>query len=241
MLAGAVNAVAGGGTLITFPALLATGMTPVVANITSSVGLLSGYAGGSVAYRRELGGQGGRVRSLGLVSVLGGVAGAVVLLVTPAAAFRALVPFLILVSSVLLAVQPPLAAAVARHRNGEAAGTGVTWPVRAGVCVGAVYGSYFGAGLGVLLLGVLGVLVDDDLQRLNALKGVLSLLINVVGVVVFVLSGRVAWGFAAILAGAAYVGGTAGVGVARRLPATVLRVAVVALGVVVAGLLFLNG
>lgn len=241
VLAGAVNAVAGGGTLITFPALLATGMTPVVANITSSVGLLSGYAGGSVAYRRELAGQGHRVRSLGLVSVLGGVAGAVVLLVTPAAAFRALVPFLILLSSVLLAVQPPLAAAVARHRSGQPAGTEVNWPVRAGVCVGAVYGSYFGAGLGVLLLGVLGVLVADDLQRLNALKGVLSLLINVVGVVVFVLSGRVAWGFAAILAVTAYVGGTVGVRVARRLPATVLRVAVVVLGVVVAGLLLLKG
>lgn len=241
VLAGAVNAVAGGGTLITFPALLATGMTPVVANITSSVGLLSGYAGGSVAYRRELAGQGTRVRSLGLVSVLGGVAGAVVLLVTPATAFRALVPFLILASSVLLAVQPPLAAAVARRRHGAAAGTQATWPVRAGVCVGAIYGSYFGAGLGVLLLGVLGVLVDDDLQRLNALKGVLSLFINVVGVVVFVFSGRVAWGFAAILAAAAYIGGTAGVGVARRLPATGLRIGVVVLGVVVAVLLLLTG
>jgi len=240
VLAGAVNAVAGGGTLITFPALLATGMPPVVANITSSVGLLSGYAGGSVAYRRELTGQGNRVRSLALVSVLGGVAGAVVLLVTPAAAFRALVPFLVLVSSALLAVQTPLAAAVARHRNGKASGTEVTWLVRAGVCASAVYGSYFGAGLGVLLLGVLGVLVNDDLQRLNALKGVLSLVINAVGVVVFVLSGRVAWGFAAILAVAAYVGGTAGVRVARRLPATVLRVAVVALGVAVAVLLFLK-
>lgn len=236
-MAGALNAVAGGGTLVTFPALLATGMAPVTANVTSSVGLLSGYAGGSVAYRRELTGQGARMRSLGPASVLGGVAGAVLLLVTPAAAFRALVPFLILLSTALFAVQAPLAAAVARRRHGEPTGGQVSWVVRAAVFLGAVYGSYFGAGLGVLLLGVLGVLIDDGLQRLNALKGLLSLLINVVGVVVFVFSGRVAWGYAAILAVAAYLGGTLGVGVARRLPAAVLRAAVVTLGVGVAGVL----
>ncbi len=239
-LAGAVNAVAGGGTLVTFPALLATGMAPVTANVTSSVGLLTGYAGGSVAYRRELAGQGPRMRSLGPASVLGGVTGAVILLVTPAAAFRTVVPFLILLSTALLALQPPLAAAVTRHRRGETAGDEVTWVVRVAVFVGAVYGSYFGAGLGVLLLGVLGVLIDDELQRLNALKGLLSLLINVVGVVVFVLSGRVAWGYAAILAVAAYLGGTLGVGVARRLPPTLLRGAVVTLGVVVACVLLVS-
>jgi uncharacterized membrane protein YfcA len=239
-LAGALNAVAGGGTLVTFPALLATGMAPVTANVTSSVGLLTGYAGGSVAYRRELGGQGSRIRSLGPASVLGGVTGAVILLVTPAAAFRAVVPFLILLSTALLAVQAPLAAAVARHRRGETAGNEVTWVVRVAVFVGAVYGSYFGAGLGVLLLGVLGVLIEDELQRLNALKGLLSLLINVVGVAVFVLSGRVAWGYAAILAVAAYLGGTLGVGVARRLPPSLLRGAVVVLGVVVACVLLVS-
>lgn len=234
LLAGVVNAVAGGGTLVTFPALLSTGMPAVTANITSSVGLLSGYAGGSVAYRRELAGQGPRVRALGVVSVVGGVTGAVLLLVTPAAAFRSVVPFLILASCLLLAVQPRLAAAL-RHRGG--AGGDASWQLQAAVFVGAVYGAYFGAALGVLLLALLGLLLHDELQRLNALKGLLSLVINVVGVAVFVVAGRVAWGHAAILALTAYAGGTLGVGVARRLPAGLLRVAVVTLGVVVAGLL----
>jgi len=241
VLAGAVNALAGGGTLLTFPALLATGMAPVTANVTSSVGLLAGYAGGSVAYRRELAGQRARIRSLGLVSVLGGVTGAVILLVTPAATFRAVVPFLILLSSALLAAQPTLAAAVARSRGQQRAGSEASWAVRGAVGVSGIYGSYFGGGLGVLLLGVLGVLLDDGLQRLNALKGLLSLLINVVGVVVFVFSGRVAWGYAAILAATAYVGGTVGVRIARRLPPAGLRVAVVTLGVVVGIVLLVTG
>lgn len=229
-IAGAVNAVAGGGTLVSFPALLAVGLPPVTANITSSVGLLSGYAGGSVAYRRELSGQRGRARALVPYAVVGGVAGAVLLLLTPQTTFRAVVPFLVLTACALLAVQPRLAAALARQRRGSPE---VHWGVRLGVGVAAVYGSYFGAGLGVLLLAVLGVLVADGLQRLNALKGVLSLIINVVGVLVFVLSGEVAWAYAVILAGTAYVGGTAGVVVARRLPVGVMRIAVITLGTVV--------
>lgn len=238
LAAGAINAVAGGGTLISFPALLATGMGAVTANITSSVGLISGYAGGSVAYRRELAGQGKRFRGLALASVIGGLSGALLLLFTPQSAFKAIVPYLILASCGLLAVQPRLAAAVAGRREAKQAPTHeMTGPLRAGVGVGAVYGSYFGAGLGVLLLGVLGVLLDDGLQRLNALKSLLSLLINVVGVLVFLISGRVAWGYAAILEVTAYLGGTFGVGVARRLRPQVLRGAVVLLGAVVASLL----
>jgi uncharacterized membrane protein YfcA len=230
LLAGAVNAVAGGGTLITFPALLAAGLPAVAANITSSVGLLSGYAGGSVAYRRELSGQRDRLRTLLPVAVAGGVAGALLLLVTPEATFRSLVPYLVLLSCALLAVQPQLAKALGGRTRGSA---DVHWAAQAGVGAGAVYGSYFGAGLGVLLLAVLGILVADDLQRLNALKGVLSLVINIVGVVVFVVSAHVSWGFAAVLAVSAYLGGTLGVSVARRLPAPVMRAAIVLLGTVV--------
>jgi hypothetical protein len=230
LLGGAVNAVAGGGTLLTFPALLAAGLPPVTANITSSVGLLSGAAGGSVAYRRELSGQRDRFRGLLPYALVGGIAGAVLLLVTPDDAFRDIVPFLVLAACALLAVQPRLAAALAYHQRGSG---DLHWGVRAGVGVAAVYGSYFGAGLGVLLLAVLGILVADHLQRLNALKGLLSLFINVVGVVVFVLSGDVAWAYAAILLATAYVGGTVGVGVARRLPVTVMRAAIVAVGTVV--------
>lgn len=244
-VAGAVNAVAGGGTLVTFPALLAVGYSALVANITSSVGLISGYAGGSLAYRRELSGQAPRVRALGTVSVLGGVAGAVILLVTPRDAFRAIVPWLILLACVLLLAQPALARAVAARRGGPTrpgwARHDVTLVVRAGVFLAAVYGSYFGAGLGVLLLGVLGILLDDHLQRLNALKGMLSLMINVVGVVVFLASGRVAWLAAGILATTAYAGGHAGVRIARRLPPRVLRYGVVLLGLIVAGRLLASG
>jgi uncharacterized membrane protein YfcA len=230
LVAGAVNAVAGGGTLVSFPALLAVGLPPVTANITSSVGLLSGYAGGSVAYRRELAGQRPRLRTLLPFALVGGIAGAVLLLVTPETTFRAVVPYLILLSCALLAAQPRLAAALADHRHGS---PDVHWAARLGVGIGAVYGSYFGAGLGVLLLAVLGILVADDLQRLNALKGVLSLSINVVGVVVFLVSAEVAWTYVVILAVTAYVGGTVGVSLARRLAPAVMRAAVVALGTVV--------
>ena len=230
MLAGAINAVAGGGTLVAFPALLGVGVGPLTANITCSVGLLTGYAGGSVAYRRELAGQRERLRALLPFAVAGGLAGAVLLLVTPPTTFRAVVPFLVLLAAALLGIQPWLSRALGMQQHGE---SGIGWGARIGVGVAAVYGSYFGAGLGVLLLAVLGILIADGLQRLNALKGLLSLVINVVGAAVFVLSARVDWGYALALAIGAYVGGTLGVSVARRLPATVMRAAVVVLGVVV--------
>jgi len=167
-----------------------------------------------------------------LSSALGGISGALLLLVTPGDAFA--VPFLIFISCALLAAQPRLARAVAARRSSDTGGGGGTgWLVRAGVLVSAVYGSYFGAGLGVLLLAVLGILVHDQMQRLNAFKGLLSLGINLVGVTVFVVSGEVAWFAAALLTVAAYVGGLLGVRVARVLPARVLRFAVVALGAVV--------
>ena len=194
------------------------------------LGLLSGYAGGSVAYRRELEGQRGRVRALVPYAVAGGLAGAVLLLVTPKETFRAVVPYLVLLACALLALQPWLARRLAHQRHGSA---DVHWGVRGAVGLGAVYGSYFGAGLGVLLLAVLGMLVADELQRLNALKGLLSLVVNVVGVAVYLASGQVAWAYAGILAVTAYVGGTLGVSVARRLPAPGLRAAVITLGTVV--------
>src|SRR5664280_157601 len=257
LVAGAVNAVAGGGTLISFPALIAAGNSPLVANITSSVGLVSGYLGGSMAYRSELAGQRDRVRALGLVSVLGGITGAAILLATPSHTFDAVVPWLVLTAALLLFAQPRLAGVVAARRERRPAGAsgdrgvgapapppaghGITTGVHVGVFLSAVYGSYFGAGLGVLLLGVLGILLADGLQRLNALKGVLSLIVNVVGVAIFVFSGRVHWVHAGLLAVTAYAGGHTGVFVARRLSPMVLRYAVVVLGVVVAAVLFVRG
>jgi uncharacterized membrane protein YfcA len=229
--AGAANALAGGGTLLAFPALLAVGLPPVQANTTCSVGLLGGYAGGSVAYRAELAGQGRRARWLLLASVSGGVAGAALLLALPGDSFRAVVPFLVLLSCGLLAAQPWLAAAleargVAREHPG--------WEAQLAVGLAAVYGSYFGAGLGVVLLALLGALVPDGLQRLNALKGVLSLVVNLVGATLFVVTGHVDPLAAVLLAAGAFVGGTYGVRLARRLPPEAVRAAVVAVGVVVA-------
>jgi len=230
-LGGASNAIAGGGTLLTYPALLAAGVPPVTANTTSSVGLLAGYAGGSLAYRRELDRQGDRIRGLLITSLLGGSVGAVLLLLTPGAGFQAVVPYLILLSCLLLAAQPRIAKALAsRGTTSKHPG----WEVQLSVGLGAVYGGYFGAGLGVVLLAVLGLLLADDLQRLNALKGVLSLAINLVGALIFVVTGYVAWFAAGLLAAGAFLGATLGVGLARRLPAAAVRAGVVSAGVVVA-------
>ncbi len=240
LVAGAVNAAAGGGTLIAFPALVAAGLGSLEANIACSVGLLAGYGGGSLAYRRELEGQGRRFGRLASAGVVGGVVGAVILVATPEHSFRRLAPFLILASCALLAAQPRLAGVVAA-RSGRGARDMAGPAAWVGVLVAGVYGSYFGAGLGVLLLGVLGILRPDGLQRLNALKGLLSLVINGAGVVVFVFSGRVAWPYVGVLAVSAAIGGTLGVSVARRLRPEVLRVGVVALGVIVAVVLLVEG
>lgn len=241
LLAGGVNAVAGGGTLISFPALLAVGVPPVAANITSSVGLVTGYLGSAVGYRRELSDQRDRMRSLAVVAVIGGVIGAVVLLVTPAASFRVIVPYLVILSCLLLAAQPRLARWVAiRAGSPDAGGHGVTPLVQLGVFVSAVYGSYFGAGLGVLLLGVLGILISDSLQRLNGLKAVLSFVVNLVGVLIFVVSGQVYWLFAGLLLVSSYLGGVLGARIARLLPPAALRYSVVVLGLVVAGVLIVR-
>ncbi len=258
LLAGAVNAVAGGGTLIAFPSLLTTGLPALTANITSSVGLLTGYAGGALGYRRELADQVDRLRALGPPAMLGGIVGAVVLLATPSDSFRALVPYLVLVSCLLLAAQTRLAAVVARRRAAaapattaspvpaaSAAGIGgsgntVTWPTRIGIFVAGVYGSYFGAGLGVLLLGVLGILLVDDLQRTNALKTLLAFGVNAVGVAVFLITAKVAWGFAGILVVASLLGGLLGARIARRLRPALLRAAVITLGVGVAIVLIIR-
>jgi uncharacterized membrane protein YfcA len=237
LVAGAVNALAGGGTLVSFPALLATGQSALSANITSTVALVWGWAGGSVAYRRELAGQGPRVLRLSLPAIAGGIGGALLLLNTPADSFRSVVPYLVLLACALLGAQPWLARVVARTRGSH---DQLTADVYAVVLVGGMYGSYFGAGLGVALLALLGLLLVDDLQRINALKGVLGLVVNVAGVLVFVASGRVAWIHAAILAAAAFVGATIGVRFARRLSPDVLRITVVILGVVVAAVLIIR-
>jgi uncharacterized membrane protein YfcA len=238
--AGALNGAAGGGSMVSFPVLLAVGYGSVVANITSTVGILSGYLGGVAGYRHELRGQRERVRALLPVSVAGAVVGAATLLATPEDRFDAVVPWLILAACALFAVQPVVAARVARRRarrrpeSVPAEDPAIHWAVHGGTFVAAAYGAYFGAGLGVVLLAVLGMGVEDALIRLNGLRGVLALVINGVAAIAFVLVAPVAWGAAGLLALGAVGGGWLGARAARRLPAVALRALVIGFGLVAA-------
>ncbi len=231
--AGAINAVAGGGSLISFPALLAFGYPSKTANVTNTVALWPGYAAGSVGYRTELGRQRTRLIALAAPSVLGALAGSVILLSTPQSAFDVIVPFLILFACALMAFQDRLAAFAQTHRLASRGAGHVPLPLLASTFVLAIYGAYFGAGLGILTLAFLSILLPDDIQHSNALKGMLSLIINAIAVVYFALFGPVEWAPAAVMAAGAMAGGYLGVGVARRLGRQWLRVAVIAYGLVV--------
>lgn len=232
LLAAAINAVAGGGSLLSFPALLLAGYPPLLANITNTCGLVLGYAGGSAAYRAELRGQWRRVLDFGLIGGLGAVLGAFLLTVTRAAVFEALVPWLVLFGCVLTAVQPLVSARV--ERGGRRRGHRVHPVLGSAVFGYGVYGAFFGVGLGVLLLGGLGLFIDDDVQRLNALKGALSLVFNLIAAVYFAAFATVAWAAALVMLPAALVGGFTGVALARRVPAPLLRAIVILVGVAVA-------
>jgi uncharacterized protein len=237
--AGAVNAVAGGGSLISFPALLAVGYPSVAANVTNAVAVLPGYVGGSLGYRRELGGQGTRVLALAATSTVGSLLGAALLIVSPARVFERIVPFLILLSCGLLAAQPAISRALQPGPSGKPEHRSLR--LHAGQFAASIYGGYFGAGLGILLLAVLALTVRDSLQRLNALKGLLSLLIGTASVAYFAVFGPVAWGAAAVTAVGSLIGGRAGVGLVRRLRAATLRAVIVGYGVVVAIWLLVGG
>lgn len=231
LVAGAVNAMAGGGSLISFPALLSVGYTPLVANVTNTVALVPGYLGGSVAYRAELAGQRSTVWRLGAVSLVGALVGAVLLLVVPASVFGRVVPWLILLASGLLLVQPVIRRMVEQEEN---AGMRYTILVLGAQFVASIYGGYFGAGLGVLMLAFLGIFLHDTLQRLNALKGLLSLVINLASAIFFVLFAPVAWLPVLIMAVASLAGGHLGVHLARHMSNTLLRAVVILFGVIVA-------
>jgi uncharacterized membrane protein YfcA len=232
LIAGAVNAVAGGGSLLSYPALLLAGFPPLLANITNTIGLVPGYAGGSVAYRAELRGQDSRIRRFGVIGGAGAMAGAFLLTRTASSLFQAVVPWLILAGCALNALQPLVAA---RSGDRPSRGKGAAHPVLGGaVFVLGVYGAFFGAGLGVVLLGLLGLFIDDHLQRLNALKGVLSLVFNTVAAVYFIAFATVGWEAVAVMVPASMAGGVAGVTVARRAPAPLLRTIVILVGVAVA-------
>ena len=236
LLAGAVNAVAGGGSLLSFPALLAVGYPAITANVTNSVALTPGYFGGTVGYRRELAGQRRRILALGATSAVGAVVGAFLLLVSSPELFERIVPWLIFLACGLLAVQTRLARLVRARRAGDAPAAGPdrhTGPLFATQFLAAVYGAYFGAGVGIMMLAILGIFLTDSLQRLNALKGLLSFLISLVAAVYFALLAEVSWVAVAVMAAASLLGGQLGVLVARRLNDQVLRWLVIAFGVVV--------
>jgi uncharacterized membrane protein YfcA len=230
--AGAVNAVAGGGTLLSFPALLLLGFPALTANVTNTLGLLPGYAGGSIAYRAELSVQRDRVRFLGPISVVGAVVGAILLTRTSNAVFAAVVPWLILLACGLLLLQPVVTSRVRTRRPEREQHRS---PVLAGAqFLGGIYGAFFGAGLGVMMLAVLGLFIRDDLQRINALKGMMALIINVVAAIYFALFGPVSWIAVLVMLPASAAGGFSGVALARRLHPAVLRTLVVVFGVVFA-------
>jgi uncharacterized membrane protein YfcA len=236
-VAGAVNTIVGSGSLITFPTLLALGLPPVVANVTNTVGLVPGSLSGAIGYRRELRGQLARVVRLGLAGVAGGLLGGVLLLAFPSSVFEKVIPFLVLTAVVLTLLRRRLSERVAA-RGGRTDREGFV--LVAAVFLTAVYGGYFGAAHGVILLALLGVFLNDDLQRLNAVKNVVAALVNTAAAILFILASDVRWSVAAVEAAGAIVGGQLGARFGRRLPPNVLRAAIVVIGVVVSAKLFLD-
>ena len=232
IVAGTINTVVGSGTLFTFPVLLAFGYPPVTANVSNTVGLVPGSVAGAIGYREELRGQARRGIPLATASVLGGILGAILLLSLPASAFKAIVPAFIAIALVLIVVQPRLSRALAarrrRPRDHDRAG-----PVGTAATFGSgIYGGYFGAAQGILLLAILGLSLEgEDLQRINALKVVLAGLVNLVAGVVFVFSAHVAWLPALLIAIGSIIGGIAGARWGRRLPPAVLRAVIVVVGI----------
>jgi uncharacterized protein len=231
LAAGTINTIVGSGSLITFPTLLALGYPAVVANVTNTVGLVPGSLSGAVGYRRELKGQRRRLIPLGLASVGGGLTGAILLLVLPGSVFRQIVPVLILIACGLVILQPRLSRRLADRSPGHSHGGPGLWVT---VFATGVYGGYFGAAQGVILFALLAIFIDDDLQRLNAAKNVMTALVNGVAAIVFIIVAHVVWSAALILAAGAIIGGQVGAKVGRRLPPQILRATIVVVGVAVA-------
>jgi uncharacterized membrane protein YfcA len=229
LAAGTINTVVGSGTLITFPILLAFGYAPVTANVSNTIGLVPGSASGAIGYRRELAGQLGRIIRLGSMSVLGGITGAVLLLVLPASAFQAIVPVFIVAALLLTVFQPRVRAALLKREFDAERRGSLALPLA--VYLTGVYGGYFGAAQGIILLAILGVALAQDLHRTNALKNVLAGLVNGVAGVYFVFAAHVDWAPAGIIAVSSIVGGQLGSRYGRRLPPTALRAIIVAVGI----------
>jgi len=240
LAAGIVNALAGGGTLITFPMLTAVGVPAVVANVTNTVALCPGFFGGTFAQRNDLRGQKKRLWLIVPASIIGGLLGGILLLKTGEKLFRDIVPYLILLAVVLLAVQDPIRAWLTR-RMGEHHGKtleDLTWlPVG----IAGIYGGYFGAGMSVMVLSTLGLTLEDTLTRLNALKQVVALSVNLAAAIFFIFSGQVLWPAAVVMAVGALIGGTLGGRLAGRIKPSTLRWTVIVIGLLVAVSYFIRG
>jgi len=234
-VAGAVNTIVGSGSLLTFPTLLALGYPPVLANVSNTVGLSPGSISGVIGYRRELEGQFRRALVLGICSAAGAVTGGILLLTLPGSIFRAVVPALILVACLLIAVQPQLTRRLVSIRRPHRIGLGLV-----GVFLSGIYGGYFGAAQGVILVALLGIVLNDGLQRINALKNVLAAVVNVVAALLFIAVTQVAWTAAALIAAGSIVGAQVGAALGRRIPGAVLRWTIVVVGVAVAVVLLVT-
>jgi uncharacterized membrane protein YfcA len=240
--AGTINTVVGSGTLITFPTLIGFGYPPVLANVSNNVGLVPGVLSGIYGYRAELTGQRARMLRLGSASLAGGLAGAILLLVLPPSAFKAIVPALIALALVMVIAQPWLSKKVAARQQARPATAGeyaaadtraqtggpILWAI---VFLLGIYGGYFGAAQGILLLGLLGITFTDDLQRINAVKNVLACVVNAVAGLVFIVATHIDWAVAALIAAGSVIGGQIGARAGRRLPPWGLRAVIVGVGV----------
>jgi uncharacterized protein len=231
LIAGGINVIVGSGSLVTFPTLLALGYPPVLANVSNTVGLVPGSMSAVVAYRRELSGQGPRLRRLGPMSMVGGLLGGVLLLALPHQVFKSAVPVLVFVAALLMAAQPQLSR---RLEQRGARRANATAPLLAGVFLTGIYGGYFGAAQGVILIALLAIFVDDDLQRLNGTKNALALTANLVSGLLFIATTHIAWSVSGLIAAGSVIGGQIGGRYGRRLPRQVLRWTVVAVGLGVA-------
>lgn len=232
--AGAVNAIAGGGSLITFPVLLACGVPPVMASMTNTVALCPGYVGATFAQRNELAGQGGRIGRILPFAVVGSVAGSAILLHTSDRSFQTIVPFLLTFAAILLMLQPRLKRAFVAHTGRSL--------LLAGIPIGlaAAYGAYFGAGLGVIILAVLAVVLDDTLVRANALKQLISLLVNVLAAGIYLVVGHVDWRIAIAVAIGSLIGGLLGGQLVSRIPEVWLRLLAIGVALAVALVYFIR-
>ena len=237
--AGLINALAGGGSLITFPTLMAVGIPPVMANVTNTVALCPGYLGATLAQKKDLHGQQKRIQLLLPSAVIGGIIGGILLLNSSDQVFDRLIPFLILLAAALLAFQDTLRSWLQRRQGDKKGNIPEIWAVLP-IALASIYGGYFGAGLGVIELAILGLFLKDNLTRLNALKQLLSLVVNVAASWFFLFSNQVYWSAAIVIAIGSLIGGLLGGKLARIISPSYLRQTVVILSIITATVYFLR-